>query len=123
MKSIIYLTIIIGILVTLIFLSSLKYKIPNASAPSFINENFECPKSKYNKIRKINYPEGKIIYKEDEDINYKIEVPLVKRRKPFFKGWRDFNRNKFLNGTVSEDSNFDGTPFRNYLDNLNYFHN
>ena len=84
MNSLIYLTLIIGILVTLVFLSSLKYEIPKTPAPSLLNENFECPKSKYNKNRKINYPETKIIYQEDEDINYKIEVPLVKE-KPFLK--------------------------------------
>lgn len=119
MKSIIYLTLIIGIIIVLTLLSTTK----NNKAPSMTEESFICPKSKYYKKQKFNYPKVSKIFKEDEEINYHIDVPLVKKRKPFYRGWRDFNREKFMKSEVPEENSFDGTPIRNYLDNLNYFHN
>lgn len=127
MNSFLYLTLIIIILVILVLLSCSKYKkiSPSISSNNNKKEHFDCPKSRYHQKRQIDYKENDsgIIYGEDEDINYKIKVPLVKRREPFYRGWRNFNREQFMLGEVSLDKNFEGTPFRNYLGNLNFFHN
>ena len=131
MKSFLYLTLIIIILVILVLLSCSKYKVKSSNLNPTVSlkqnnvENFVCPKSKYHLKQKINYKDDDsgIVYGEDEDINYKIDVPLVKRREPFFRGWRNFNREKFMIGEVPKDDNFEGTPIRNYLDNLIFFHN
>lgn len=44
-------------------------------------------------------------------------------KKKYYSGWKQFYMNNFSNGEVRQDTNFDGTVVRNYLDNLNYFHN
>lgn len=44
-------------------------------------------------------------------------------KQKYYSGWKQFYRNNFLNGEVKLDTNFEGTVVRNYLDNLNYFHN
>tara|TARA_B100000123_G_scaffold88666_1_gene64349 strand:- start:648 stop:1022 length:375 start_codon:yes stop_codon:yes gene_type:complete len=94
-------------------------------------ENFTtCPDNKFRKqtfLKKDNNKsKNKVIFSEDEDINVHKENPLVPRivKQPGeFNNWKSFYMNKFLPSSVKEDSNFEGTRVRNYLDSIKYFHN
>ena len=57
------------------------------------------------------------------DLKVPIKIPLKSRNVKETKGWKTFYQNKFLGGTVKEDTNFRGTSVRNYLDSIKYFHN
>lgn len=117
--------ICIGIVVLITFCASRSLKME-------VKENFTtCPDNKYRKqtfLKKNNNnkSENKIVFSEDEDINVHKENPLVPRMVKHpgeFNNWKSFYMNKFLPGSVKEDTNFEGTGVRNYLDSIKYFHN
>jgi hypothetical protein len=119
-SSYIFLTVI-GLVVLITYLSTCNFQ---------VKENFTtCPQNKYRKQTIMKKEKNnsstpkKVRFSEDEDINYHSENPLKPRivREP--KGWKTFFQNKFLKGSVKEDTNFEGTQIRNYLDNIQYFHN
>ena len=45
------------------------------------------------------------------------------RKDKEYRGWNKYYRDNYMKGTVKSPDNFDGTIFRNYLDNMKYFHN
>ena len=123
MNDLIYLCIILVILIVLVLIynnhinlniKNLEFKIQDEK------ENFKCLNKPFRKKQSINYPKIKKIYKEDEDINYEINIPLKSKPKKYFDniGWRNFYKNKFNNSLLIHQDNFKGTRFRNYLDNL-----
>jgi hypothetical protein len=112
--------IIIGLVVLITYLSTCNF----TQQETFTS----CPDNKYRKQtiyreKNNNEKETKVIFSEDEDINYNLKNPLKPRILPKTKGWKTFYQNKFLGGEVSEDMNFEGTSVRNYLDSIKYFHN
>ena len=98
---------------------------------NYKNENELIPMVDYQEKSKYNF---------DIDENQDFDGPLLKignvhyqkhsepdkmniSKQKNYSGWKQFYMNNFLNGHVKPDTNFEGTVVRNYLDNLNYFHN
>ena len=105
----------------------------NSTAPSITEKFTTCPENKY-RPRPLKYPdygveeekEYGIKYGQDEDINYHIVNPLVPRKTKFPReksNWKTFWKGKFMPGNVKDDTNFEGTQVRNYLDSIRYFNN
>ena len=95
------------------------------------NENELIPMVDYQEKSKYNF---------DIDENQDFDGPLYKignvhyqkhseldkmniSKQKYYSGWKQFYINNFLHSHVKPDTNFEGTVVRNYLDNLNYFHN
>ena len=126
MNDIIYISLIIIIIIILVLLNS---NAINSNIKNLVNinskERFACLNNKKKYKQKINYPKITKIYKEDEDINYNIDVPLIKKPKSIDDnlGWRKFYKKNYNNDLIKHEDNFAGTIFRNYLDNLQFFQN
>lgn len=131
-NDVIYISIILIIFIILVSLNSKLIninikQIKNNVINEKIKEEFRCENSKFRKHQKINYPKLKKeeIYKEDEDINYHIKVPLKPKPTNIHDnlGWRNFFYKSYNNKNIIYPDNFSGTVFRNYLDNFNFFQN
>lgn len=103
----------------------------NAEGIYYKNENELVPMVDYKEKSNYNFD-----LDEQQDFN----GPLIKMgnvhyqkhaephkmkmsNKKYYTGWKQFYTDNFMKGNVKEDTNFEGTVVRNYLDNLNYFHN
>ena len=113
------------ILVIIISLTCLCHKNEKNKYQKILKEGFICRNPKYRKSQKVNYIQPEQIFKEDDDINFHIENPVKEKvKKPFeMLGWRNFFKNTYGKSMLKDDTNFDGTIFRNYLDNLTFLHN
>ena len=122
MESTAIFLICIGLVVLITFLSTTSLSVENFTT---------CPDNKYRKhtiFKKNNNNdnEKKVTFSEDEDINVHLNNPLVSRivKHPGEKqNWKTFYKNKFSSGSVPNDTNFEGTNVRNYLDSITYFQN
>jgi hypothetical protein len=122
MESVLLLLLILLIIITLTCLS---YKSEKKKYQNKLKETFICKNPKYRKHQKVNYIKPEQIFKEDEDINFQLENPVKEKIiKPFeMLGWRNFYNSTYGKSEVKPDKNFEGTIFRNYLDNMNFFKN
>ena len=122
MDSPLLLLLILLIIISLTFLS---YRSEKKKYQKVLKEGFVCRNPTYRKAQKVNYITPEQIFKEDEDINYHLENPVKEKvKKPFeMLGWRNFFNTTYGKSMVKYDTNFEGTIFRNYLDNLNFLHN
>jgi hypothetical protein len=94
------------------------------------NENFvTCPDNPFKKPRKGILKKKNGAERELTSINSNdefIDIPLNPKRVRFRaeeRGWKQYYKNNYLEGTVKSDQNFSGTNFRNYLDSIKYFRN
>ena len=97
----------------------------NNNKNSNIIENFKCLNNKYKKCNGL--VTGKLLKKPHyvDGVYYDIKVPLRAKytRQTDNLGWKGFFKNNFDNNLIDHKDNFEGTNFRNYLDNLIFFKN
>ena len=113
------------ILLIIVILTCLCYRSEKKKYQNILKETFICKNPKYKKHQKVNYIKPEQIFKEDEHINFHLENPVQEKvKKPFeMLGWRNFFNTTYGNSQVKPDMNFQGTIFRNYLDNMIFFNN